>query len=84
MKYSEFIQKKQIMDVPTGIPDPGAFELHPALFDYQRDIVRWALRRGVDLGGRAEIRPQTFQGSGCPDNRCLIRTFLTGDCNDRS
>lgn len=46
MKYSEFIQKKQIMDVPTGIPDPGAFELHPALFDYQRDIVRWALRRG--------------------------------------
>lgn len=46
MNYDEFIRKKQIMDVPTGIPDPGAFELHPALFDYQRDIVRWALRRG--------------------------------------
>lgn len=33
MNYDEFIRKKQIMDVPTGIPDPGAFELHPALFD---------------------------------------------------
>lgn len=46
MNYNEFIRKKQIMDVATGIQDPGAFELHPALFDYQRDIVRWALRRG--------------------------------------
>ena len=34
------------------------------------------IRRGVDPGGRAEIRPQTFLGSGGPGvNRCHRRNF---------
>jgi len=42
--YQEFLQKKAITDPATGleiVPD-----LNPTLFDFQKDIVRWALRRG--------------------------------------
>lgn len=42
------------------------------------------IRQGIDPGGRAENAASGIKGSGCPDNRCRIRTFLTGDCNDRS
>lgn len=44
MSYSDFIASKALSDVATGIMDVPA--LNPALFDYQRDIVSWALRRG--------------------------------------
>jgi superfamily II DNA or RNA helicase len=43
-KYRDFLAKKKIVDIPTGlktIPD-----LNPMLFDFQHDIVRWALKRG--------------------------------------
>lgn len=44
MKYEEFLQRKKVIDQPDG---PGPVdEILPALFDFQRDIVRWALRRG--------------------------------------
>lgn len=42
--YAEFLRKKAIVDKPTGLTDIP--ELNPMLFDFQRDIVRWALRRG--------------------------------------
>lgn len=44
MDYEEFIARKAIIDAPTGldvVPD-----LNTMLFPFQRDIVRWALRRG--------------------------------------
>jgi superfamily II DNA or RNA helicase len=44
MDYSDFIKSKKITDIPTGlstIPD-----INPMLFDFQRDIVKWALKRG--------------------------------------
>lgn len=44
MNYSDFLEKKKIVDSPTGlrnIPD-----INPMLFDFQKDIVAWALRRG--------------------------------------
>ena len=44
MKYKEFLEQKKIEDRPTGlevIPD-----LNPMLFDFQSDIVKWALKRG--------------------------------------
>lgn len=44
MTYEEFLASKARIDAPTGIADPG--DLNPSLFDFQRDIVRWALRRG--------------------------------------
>lgn len=42
--YSEFLRTKRIIDPETGlkiIPNIGNY-----LFDFQRDIVKWALRRG--------------------------------------
>jgi len=42
--YQEFIQSKRVVDQPTGLTEIP--ELNPKLFDFQRDIVKWALRRG--------------------------------------
>lgn len=42
--YSAFIERKRIVDPSTGIDVVP--ELNPVLFNFQRDIVRWALRRG--------------------------------------
>jgi len=44
MEYCEFLKKKKTEDVPTGIKEIPA--LNPMLFDFQKDIVRWALKRG--------------------------------------
>jgi len=43
-EYAKFLNDKAIVDQPTGINfEP---EINPMLFDFQRDIVRWALKRG--------------------------------------
>ena len=44
MEYNEFLKQKVIKDIPTGLTEIP--ELNPMLFDFQRDIVRWALKRG--------------------------------------
>jgi superfamily II DNA or RNA helicase len=44
MEYEEFLKYKKRQDVPTGIIDVP--ELNENLFEFQRDIVRWALKRG--------------------------------------
>lgn len=44
LDYAEFLQRKAITDPSTGL---GVVPLlNPMLFDFQHDIVRWALRRG--------------------------------------
>lgn len=43
-KYEAFLSAKQVFDRPTGLENLP--DLNPMLFDFQRDIVRWALRRG--------------------------------------
>lgn len=59
MRYEEFIRNKQITMPPSGFSiDREA--LNPSLFDFQKDIVRWALRRG-----RAAI----FGGTGLGKTR---------------
>lgn len=55
MDYEQFLESKAIFDPPTGLTDLP--DLPPALFDFQRDIVRWALRRG-----RAAVFAQTGLG----------------------
>jgi superfamily II DNA or RNA helicase len=57
--YAEFLKQKEITDPHTGIVDLP--DLAPQLNGFQRDIVRWALRRG-----RAAI----FAGTG------LGKTFM--------
>ena len=44
MNYSDFVAGKRITCAPAGI-DP-TMPISPALYDWQADIVRWALRRG--------------------------------------
>lgn len=51
--YSDFLERKRVSDPATGMG--GAFDLPDFLFPHQRDITRWALRRG-----RAAI----FAGTG--------------------
>lgn len=43
MNYQEFIAAKSITVAPVGM---DVTDLNPQLFDFQRDIVRWALKRG--------------------------------------
>jgi hypothetical protein len=42
--YAAFLAAKRVIDPPTGIS--ADIDLPPFLFAHQRDIVRWALRRG--------------------------------------
>jgi DNA modification methylase len=42
--YDKFLQGKRVTDTPTGIPEPPP--LNEMLFPFQRDIVKWALKRG--------------------------------------
>jgi hypothetical protein len=41
--YADFLYRKAVVSPPCGIAVP---ELHSALFPFQRDIVKWALKRG--------------------------------------
>lgn len=43
--YNTFIENKRAMMPPSGF-SINTDELHDSLFDFQKDIVRWALRRG--------------------------------------
>ncbi|SMD18573.1 helicase [Rhizobium sp. RU36D] len=51
--YQAFLDAKRIMDPATGIS--GTIDLPDYLFPHQRDIVKWALRRG---------RAAVFAGTG--------------------
>ena len=53
MEYQEFIKRKSVIHPPTGICEDVT--LSTDLFDFQRDIIKWALKRG-----RAAI----FAGTG--------------------
>jgi superfamily II DNA or RNA helicase len=43
LKYEDFIKKKQVVDNPCGF---NWENINPILFDFQKDIVRWAIKRG--------------------------------------
>lgn len=45
MNYEEFIHAKALTVENSGF-DIDTSELNPKLFDYQKDIVRWALKKG--------------------------------------
>lgn len=42
--YQELLRSKALLAPPTGVPNPP--DLNPALFDFQAEVTRWALRRG--------------------------------------
>lgn len=43
MEYGEFLDAKRVESVPSGFDASG---INESLFDFQRDIVRWACARG--------------------------------------
>lgn len=43
MTYEDFLKKKKITIEPSGF---DCTERNPALFGWQNDVVRWALRKG--------------------------------------
>ena len=43
MRYEDFLAKKQFISRPTGIT---VDDINPVLFDFQREIVSWALQQG--------------------------------------
>ena len=43
--YEAFLESKKIVDIPTG-KDVAIEKLNPTLFDFQKALVQWALRRG--------------------------------------
>lgn len=45
MLYQDFLQSKKIASQPSGF-DVSSTALNPALFQWQRDICRWGLKRG--------------------------------------
>ncbi len=45
MNYNEFLKTKEIKAVSVGI-DVDIKKLNPMLFDFQKDIVKWALKKG--------------------------------------
>jgi superfamily II DNA or RNA helicase len=44
MEYADFLKSKALRSVPSGLTEIPP--LNPALFPFQADLVRWALRRG--------------------------------------
>lgn len=53
MNYSDFLERKAVVDAPTGIPSPRG--INSNLFDFQQACVKWALQRG---------RAALFEGTG--------------------
>jgi DNA modification methylase len=45
MDYQEFLSKKKVRAVNVGVEINRA-DIHPKLFDFQKDIVMWACRKG--------------------------------------
>lgn len=45
MDYQEFLKTKELQTIQAGFDVPDEW-LSPLLFDFQRDIVRWALKKG--------------------------------------
>lgn len=62
MDYQEFLKAKQKMIVDSG-KEVDDTEINPHLFDYQRDIVKWALKKG---------KSAVFAGTGLGKTRIQL------------
>ena len=45
MDYKDFLKTKEVQSINAGL-DVSADDLNDALFDFQKDIVAWALKKG--------------------------------------
>jgi DNA modification methylase len=78
MKYQDFLSTKKVTDKPTGKPCQPS-DVHEKLFDFQRLIVAWAVKRGraaifADCGlGKTLMQLEWARLVG---GRCLVLTPL--------
>lgn len=79
-KYEEFLEKKRVSDQPSGF-EPKV--LNSQLFDFQKDITRWALCRGraaifADCGLGKTLCQLEWAHQVCVNTlgKCLILTPL--------
>ena len=45
MEYKEFLKRKEVKVIDSGM-DVADEDINKHLFDYQHDIVKWALKKG--------------------------------------
>jgi DNA modification methylase len=70
MQYADFLASKALTVRPSGI-DVDDDQIHPSLFPFQRDMVRWSLRKG---------RAALFETTGLGKTRQQIEwARLTGE-----
>lgn len=83
MDYQEFLKAKQKMIVDSG-KEVDDTEINPHLFDYQHDIVKWALKKGKSAvfasTGLGKTRIQLawadlVGGGACADIRSACRSL---------
>jgi superfamily II DNA or RNA helicase len=68
--YADFLAQKALIVRPSGVDVPDA-AIHPSLFPFQRDMVRWSLRKG---------RAALFEHTGLGKTRQQIEwARLTGE-----
>lgn len=72
MDYLEFVKQKQLVAETSGF-EIERESLHPTLFDFQRDIVGWALKRG---------KAAVFAGTGL--GKTLMQTEWAKHVNDHT
>ena len=74
MDYQEFLKAKQKMIVDSG-KEVDDTEINPHLFDYQHDIVKWALKKG---------KSAVFAGTGLGKTRIQLAwaDLVGGACVD--
>lgn len=76
MNYSDFLARKAIVHTPTGMEVPRD-SLHFAMFEYQADIVRWALKLGkaaifADCGMGKTLMQLEWARHASKQGQCLI------------
>lgn len=86
--YKRFLASKQ-REAPAFGPVVAHGAVHPSLFDFQRHIVRWAVRKGraalfADTGlGKTRMQVEWARLVG-PSRRTLILAPLSVDCSPAS
>ena len=79
MTYAEFLRNKQISSTPSGF-SVSLKSLNHMLFDWQKDVVRWALAKGKSalfegcgLGKTPQQLEWSFSRQGIPDYLITFR-----------
>ena len=81
MEYKEFLKQKEVKVIDSGM-DVADEDINKHLFDYQHDIVKWALKKGksaVFAGTTFKFAPDKFMyGLYSGKNGANVKTSSPG------